>query len=277
MIVVLSLIAVTLAASYAIMRSQVAAVRIQQNSNRQNLARQAAMVGLSVAIRTMEQSNWAGVNSTISGTLNSQDNYSATYTAGDDSLTSAISSYAEYAYRVTIISTGTSVDSSNSQSKATHKVRAVMRLLPRKLSSSPSDLATIFNYTWYQTQNDTFSFLIPLQVQGKVRVQGTVTLGSDYQWTSSMSDDYFDDLDNMRTKGYPDDRPFPGQMELSFTQNSSSVRNWLTGKVSTSLISNSATGMSAQWTFPGSVTTYKLYTGGPSYTVPSCPPRLAVT
>src|SRR5437016_348880 len=98
-VVVLGLIAVTLATSYAIMRSQVSAVRIQQNSGRQNLARQAAMVGLSVAIRAMEQSSWGGVNSAVNGTLNSLDSYSATYTAGDDSLTAASPSYSEYPYR----------------------------------------------------------------------------------------------------------------------------------------------------------------------------------
>ena len=90
-----------------------------------------ATIGLSVAMRSVEQSGWTGVNTTLSGTLNSQDSYSATFTAGDDSLTSASSNYSEYPYRVTIVSTGTSIDPFNSQSKATHKVRAVVRLIPR--------------------------------------------------------------------------------------------------------------------------------------------------
>jgi hypothetical protein len=276
-VVVLAILAVTLASSYAIMRSQFVSNRIQQNSNRHGLARQAAMIGLSVAMRSMEQSGWGGVNTTLTGTLNSQDSYSATFTAGDDSLTSASANYAEYPYRVTIVSTGTSVDPLNSQSKATHKVRAVVRLIPRKLNTAPSDLATIVNYTWYQTANDTFTFQIPLRVQGKVRVQGVVALTGDYSWSSSISDEYLDDLDRMRSNGYPDDRPFNGPLELSFTTNNGTVRNWLTNTVGVSLISNSATGMSAQWIFPGSIGTYRLYPGGPSYNVPSAPSTISTT
>src|SRR5262245_40477564 len=83
-VVVLAILAVTLASSYAIMRSQFVSNRIQQNSNRYGLARQAAMIGLSAAMRAMEQSGWTGVNTTLAGTLNSQDSYSATFTAGDD-------------------------------------------------------------------------------------------------------------------------------------------------------------------------------------------------
>src|SRR2546423_11555816 len=86
-VVVLAILAVTLASSYAIMRSQFVSNRIQQNSNRHGLARQAAMIGLSAAMRAMEQSGWGGVSTTLTGTLNSQDSYSATFTAGDDSLT----------------------------------------------------------------------------------------------------------------------------------------------------------------------------------------------
>ena len=267
-VIVLAMVAIAMATSYSLMRTQFSAVRIQQNSNRHALARQAAMVGLSVAIRKMEVSGWGGVNTTITGSLNTQDSYSVTYTAGDDSLTSGSANYAEYPYRVTLISTGTSTDSGSSPSRATHKVRAVVRLIPRKLASAPSDLATIDNYTWYQSHNDTFQFQSPLHVQGKVRVQGEVEL-ADYDWSNSASDRYFDDLDLMRQASLGDYRPFEGPLEINFAENDSVVRSWLTGKLGVSLISNSATGISAQWSHPGSISTYRLYTGGPSYTVPS--------
>ncbi|HEY2761615.1 MAG TPA: hypothetical protein VGI75_12750, partial [Pirellulales bacterium] len=268
-IVVLGLIALTMAMSYALMRVEYYTVNVQQNSNRQNLARQAALVGLSKAIRAMEQSVWTITGPSVTGSLNATDTYSVTYTAGDSSLSS---SDWENPYRVTILSTGTSADPSNSSSRATHKLRAVMRLIPRQLGTGPSDLANIVKYAWFQTQNDTFTFQVPVQVQGNVRVQGTVTLGSDYQWTSAMSGDYLDDLDKMRHDGYPDDRPFTGSMDLSFNQNNSTVQNWLRSTVNVSTLNNTpSTSMSAQWVFPASVGTYKLYTGGPSYTVPTAP------
>src|SRR5690606_14022179 len=56
---VLCMIALTLGASYAIVRSEMSSVRIQQNSGRRGLARQAAMQGLSVAMRKMQESGWS--------------------------------------------------------------------------------------------------------------------------------------------------------------------------------------------------------------------------
>ncbi len=271
MIIVLGIIAVTLATSYALMRGEFYEVRVQQNSNRQGLARQAAMAGISVAMEKMGLSTWAGVGATVSGNLTSQDSYSVTVTAGDDSLTSGSSNYSEYPYRVTLLSAGTSIDPNNSQSKATHNIRVVVRLIPRNLTTGPSDLANIVNYTWYQTQNDTFQFQVPLHVQGKVRIQGEVDLGGDYQWSSNASGRYLGDLDLMRQAAPPDDRPFTGPLEISYNQNNGGNQNWLTGTLGVSLISNSATGMSSQWVHPGAVSSYRLYTGGPSYSVPTAP------
>ncbi|HZZ29279.1 MAG TPA: hypothetical protein VFE46_14875, partial [Pirellulales bacterium] len=276
-VVVLGLIAITMAMSYGLMRSQSTTLRIQQNASRQDLARQDAMVGLSVAIHNMEQSSWGGVGTTISGTLSSHDSYSVTYTAGDSSLTSSSSNYSEYPYRLTLVSTGTSIDPNNSQSHATHKLQAVMRLIPRNTVSGPSDLATIPNYTLYQSKNDTFQFQVPVQVKGKVRVQGTVTLGSDYSWTTTISNQYLGDLNLMRLAALSDYRPFTGTLELSFNQNNSSVQSWLTGTLGVSLTNNTTTGMSSQWTFPNSVSTYRLYTGGPSYTVQTAPTTITST
>ncbi len=130
---------------------------------------------------------------------------------------------------MTLVSTGTSVDPTNLHSKATHKIQAVVRLVPRQLASGPADLATVANYAWFQSANDTFQFQVPLHVQGKVRVQGTVTLGSDYQWASNVSNRYLDDLDQMRQAGLPDDRPFSGPLEIAFSQNDNGTRSWITG------------------------------------------------
>lgn len=276
-VVVLTLIAMTLAMSYALTRVEFYTANLQQNTNRNVLARQAAMVGLTVAIRKMERSTWAGTGTTLSGSLNSNDSYSVTYTVGDSSLNSASSSYWEYPYRVTLLSTGVSVDPNHSNSRATHKVQAVVRLIPRQLASGPTDLATVANYTWYQSSNDTFQFQVPLHVQGKVRVQGTVTLGNDYQWANNSSNRYLDDLDLMRQAGLPDYRPFSGPLEISFNQNNGIMQSWLTSTLGVSLINNTATGMTSQWVFPSALNTYRLYTGGPQYTVPTAPSTISGT
>src|SRR5262245_25398003 len=88
---VLSIIAITLATSYVIMRSEFATQRVQQNGNRRVLARQAAMIGLSAGMRKMEESGWAGVGTTVAGNVSSQESYAVTYTAGDPLLTSSSS------------------------------------------------------------------------------------------------------------------------------------------------------------------------------------------
>ncbi len=75
-IVVLGLIALTMAMSYALMRVEFYTVSVQKNADRQNLSREAALVGLTVAMRAMEQSSWAGTGTTLSGSLNSSDSYS---------------------------------------------------------------------------------------------------------------------------------------------------------------------------------------------------------
>ena len=80
------------------------------------LARQAAMVGLSAGMRKMEESALAGVGTTVSGNVSSQETYSVTYTTGYLLLTSSSSNYSEYPYRVTVQSTGISVDPNNTQS-----------------------------------------------------------------------------------------------------------------------------------------------------------------
>ena len=107
------------------------------------------------------------------GKSQNQDSYSVAFTAGDDSLTGSSPNYSKYPYRVTLVSTGASIDPTNTQSKATHKVCVVvLRRIPRKLATGPSDLATIVNYTWYQNQNDTFEFQVPVHVKGKSRIEG---------------------------------------------------------------------------------------------------------
>jgi hypothetical protein len=246
-------------------------VRTQQNANRQDLARQAAMVGLAVAIHNMEQSSWSGVGTTLSGNLNSTDSYSVTYTAGDSSLTSGSSSYWEYPYRVTLLSTGTSVDPNNSQSKGTHKVQAVMRLIPRNLAAEPTGWSTLLTYTLFQLSNQTVNLDAPCQVAGSVYLQGALQLGDDYAWSNNTCKQYASDLNQMRTHGYSDYRWLTGP--LYYPQNSTSsqdtnVLNQL--GVSTTNVS-SGSSSSSNFSLQNIFSTYKLYPGGPTYNVGSVP------
>lgn len=262
---VLSIIAITMATSYVIMRAQFATTRVQQNGSRRALARQAAMIGISAGMRKMEESGWAGVNTTLSGNVSSKESYQVTYTTGDPLLTSSSAKYGEYPYRVTIQSIGYSVDPNNSQSRATYKMTAVMRFLPRQLATQPTKWSAMQNYTVYQTDNRSLTIDPPCQVSGPVYLQGAVTVGADYNWTSTIQQQYVGDLDSMRNNGYNDYRPLTGPVSLP-TSSSSSANLAVLNAMSLTL-TNISIAATVTLPTPNNLTTYRIYPGGQSYSV----------
>ena len=123
-ILVMVIIALSLAVSYSMLRTQTTALDLNNNSARQVDARHAAVTGISIAMHKMSAANWSGVTSTVSGNISPQESYLVTYTTGDTSLTPGSADYAEYPYRVTLLSTGYAVDPADSARRATHRVRA---------------------------------------------------------------------------------------------------------------------------------------------------------
>lgn len=267
-VVVLCLIAITLGTSYALMRLEYTGSRIQQNTNRRDLARQAAMIGISVAMRTMQQTGWAGVSTTLTGNVSSQESYQVTYTAGDSTLTSSSPSYTDYPYRVTLDSTGTSADSSLPGLRGTYRIKAVVRLVPRKLVDGPTELASMATHPLYQTDSDTFKMQVPLRIEGPTRIQGNMSWGN-YNWSSTQRDRYISDLNLMRLAGQTDQRPFEGPIELAFSQNNAASRTYLTSTCGVTITDSPTSGPSSLWVPPGQISTYRMYPGGPIYTVPS--------
>lgn len=197
-LIVLSLILIALAISYALMRSQMTASRIQNNSNLDALARQTALTGLATGMRKMHENAWAGVGTSLTGSTSSTESYVVSFTAGDASLTAGGPDYSELPYRVTLIATGTARDPANSQLKSSHSVQAVMRLVPRQLGATTADWTSMRQYTVYQHAPGAFSLDVPCRVEGPVRLQGAVTLGSDYSWSSTARNRYLGDLNAMR-------------------------------------------------------------------------------
>lgn len=263
-LVVLSLVAITLSLSYAMMRSQATAVQIQNNSGRRGNARQAAQTGLTIALRKMSEANWA-ITSAVTGQLSSSESFSATYAVGDSSLTPTSALYGEFPYRVTVTSTGVAFDPSQPTVKATHQMQAVVRLVPRKLPSSPSDLATFLNYTIFQTDDEDFNVEVPTRIEGAVRIQGPLELSEDYKWGSSTRQRFLFDLNQIRVSGSGDYRPFNGPLALDYTETSSSARSELTSYLGLTIFSAPKAAPSSAWTYPGPILTYRLYTGGTVY------------
>jgi hypothetical protein len=262
-IVVMVMIVSSLALAYMIGRSQVATIRLQSNSDLDLLARQAAMTGFANGLRSMYEANWAGIGTTVSTTLNSQQSFSVTYTTGDALLTATDTNWP---YRVTILVVGTAVDPAHPVS-ATHRIQAVVQLLPRQLTAEPANWATMLQYTVYQYANGTFELQLPSRIAGNVFVQGTLRLADDYPPSSSGQQQYMSDINSMQFFGYGDNRPLTGTVVTASGNILLSLLNTLLGLLGVSTSSGSAPSNST-WAYPGQIVSYQLYPGGQTYTVP---------
>jgi hypothetical protein len=270
-IVVLVMIVSSLALAYMIGRSQVATIRLQSNSDLDMLARQAAMTGFANGLRSMYEANWAGVGATISTTLNSQQSFTVTYTTGDALLTATDPNWP---YRVTILVVGTAVDLSHPVS-ATHRIQAVVQLLPRQLAAEPTNWSTMLQYTVYQYAANTFDLQLPCRIAGNVLIQGTLRLADDYPPSNDGQNQYLSDINTMQALGYGDNRPLTGNVSLPYGSTASGTLSDL------NLLGVSTTNVSpapaTNWAYPGEIVSYQLYPGGQVYTVPLAPSSLQNT
>jgi hypothetical protein len=262
MVIVMAMIAIALATSYSLLRSQATVVQVQGNSNQRSGARQAAVTGLLVAMQKMSNSGWL-VNSTITGSLSSQDSYSVTYTPGDPTLPA---SDPKQPFRVTLISTGYSASSLQNHQQARYRIRAVMHLVAKQLGPEPTNWSTMLQNTLYLNGSGKLSLNSPCQVQGSVRVQGAVQLGKDYNWASVAQQRYLGDLNIMRLAQLGDDRPLTGNVFLPISATDSQTQSLLTSQLGLTLTNVSATS-SVSLPMPTQLTSYQIYSGGPSYKV----------
>ena len=263
-LVVLLLLAVTLALSYAMMRSQAMNLRIQQNASLRPAARQAALTGMTLAMRDMHRGDWAGIEQPVSGSLGPYARYEVTYTAGDASLTSQ---HEDFPYRVTLDATGYAADPSDPGRISTHQVRAVVRLVPLKLADEPSDWQRMEQYTVFQTKNDSFEIDIPCRLEGRVRVQGRLKLAPHYPNDGDAWRRYLGDLKQMQSDERPDYRPFEGPVDFPYL-----LQEWryylaLESYLGVETVNAWVDEVGSDWIKPTSLTSYQIYRGGPVYTI----------
>lgn len=275
LIMILGMIALTVAASYALLRSQTQTTLLQTNSQNSFLARQAAEAGLLRAIRKMSVNDWGGVGSTMTGNCDSQSSYSVTFTAGDASLAPSDPSYSEYPFRVTIVSTGTALNLGDSTLPTTYSMTAVVQLVRRALNttSTPSLWNMMNGFTCYQWNSSATIWTVnidsPVQFQGPTCFMGNLlfqTLSVDPSDANSDSrKEYLDDLKKKFTETGVDYRHFTGDVSLVMTRQSGGTNGDIQ-KLGVNAVSTSAiTTLPVSYT--NAPTNYQLYAGGPSYTV----------
>lgn len=264
-LMVLLLLSLTLGLCYAAMRSQSTISTIQRNADRGASARQAAMTGLSIALKKMHQNSWGGVDASVSGKLSDTESFLVTFSTGDPRLTPSDN---DYPYRVTLLSTGYAVDPNQATSIASHSVQAVVQLIPRALATEPSDWSNIMNFTFFQYSSGTFLWDPPGRIEGPVRIQLLFLPAWNYSWWGDPRNQFLKDLNAMYLANVGDYRPFNGTVSLPTTIHSlfpiptiMTTLNSHLGISTTNLSERDITSIS----FPSSMSTYRLYPGGKLY------------
>ncbi|MHC2066828.1 LamG-like jellyroll fold domain-containing protein [Bremerella sp. T1] len=183
-VIVLALLSVTLALSYSMMRVQTTASQIQRNMSRQADARQAAISGVSAGIRKMYESDWGGIESTLSMNLGDNLSYQVQYTTGDAWLQPGDPDYTEKPFRVTVVSTGYAFDPASPSVRSEYTIRAVVQLVRRKLQDNPSSYAAAAGHSLYSYGTGTNTLEAPNQIHGKTFINGELDLCEDWQKTN---------------------------------------------------------------------------------------------
>ena len=182
-LIVLGLLAVTLAMSFAMMQTEVTHEQLQHNFDRNLDARQAAQAGISAALRKMHQSDWEGLGVDLTGDLGGEMSYAVTFATGDPRLLPTDSDYADYPYRVTLTSTGTVEDPADPDIQSTHTIQVIVQLVPRKMPDPPSTWKNLQSYTVYQWKtgsSDEVELELPVRVEGPVCFQNEIDLCGSY-------------------------------------------------------------------------------------------------
>ena len=79
----------------------------------------------------------------------------------------------------------------------------------------------------------------------------------------------------MQYNGYGDNRPLTGPVYLPYNQTSSSNLSQVSQLGAST--TNTTPSTVAGWSYPGAITSYQLYAGGQTYTVPTVPSTLSNT
>ncbi len=266
-LLVLGMLAMTLALSYASLRGQATVAQLAENQGRGEEARLAAESGIYTAMRKMSDGTWAGADTSFSGNVSDHSWYEVSFITGDAQLTPADPSYGEFAYRVTIASTGYSSDPSQPSVQAIHKVDAIVQLARRTILAEPATWADLEPFAVHQWANRQIYTHFPVRIDGAAQIMGPLNLANEYPLVSAAEKRYLQDLNAKRQAGGPDNRPFKGPVTIAFTKQSAATLTQLQSDLGLTLTDTTPIHTSPV-AHPGSVISYRLYPGGKAYTAP---------
>jgi hypothetical protein len=266
-VLVLGMLAMTLALSYASLRGQATVAQLAQNLERGQAARSAAESGVYAALRNMSQASWPGVSSSFTGNVTDDSWYEVSFATGDALLTPADPSYGEYAYRVTITSVGYARDADQPDVRAVHSVEAIVQLARRTILPEPATWADLEPLAVHQWGNRNTFVQVPARIDGPTRILGKLYLCPEYPLNLLAQERYLRDLNKMQQEGLPDYRPFQSPLSIAYLRQDTATMTQLQSQLG--LETSDATGTTVNpVAHPNVVLSYKLYPGGVSYPVP---------
>jgi hypothetical protein len=271
-VMVLGLLAITIAVSYATLRGQGTTTQLARNNSRALDARAASRSGIAAAIRKMSENSWGGITSTVESGVTSNSSYQVKFKTGDDSLTPASLDYNERPFRVMIDSTGFATDPLNPQIQSQFKSRCVVQLLRKRILSEPAGWSTLMASNVYQFSNQDAYVQFPVRMNGRVTLLGKLRFCTEYpaSYLGSYAalDKYLLGL-QLRSATLGDYRPFPlGNLylkDLLTVQDSTTRLQYLTVDLGTPALEPVLT--ASPPSHPGSILQYRLYPGGEPYDV----------
>jgi hypothetical protein len=268
-VMILGLLAITIAISYATLRGQGTTSQLARNNSRALEARSASASGINAALRKISENGWGGVGVTLQSNVTPHSWYTVTFTTGDAKLTSTDASYSDYPFRLTIDSVGFATDPLNSAIQSQYKSRCVVSLQRKSLVAEPANWSSFTALNIYQYSSADAYVQFPVRTNGKVTLLGKLQLCSEYPGDSTARDKYLNGL-QLRAATRGDYRPFGvGNLFLkgvATQQDATTIATLLTADLGTPAAEAVTTATPPS--HPGTVLTYKLYPGGKDYSVP---------
>jgi hypothetical protein len=264
LLVVLLLTGLAMAYAYTALRVQAITGAITRNSSLQAAARQAALSGAFLALQYMSTGSWQGVESTFSRPIDDQSSFVAVFRTGDVDLEPADPRYGEYPYRVTVEVVGQARDLVHNDLVSTARLRLVVRLVPRAVSSNPSGWSDLTSYILCQWRAGTCSLQIPFRAVGPIRLRDQLNLGNSIAWSTNARWDYCQGLRFLQLFGLGDYRPFTGPVLLPYSRQASGTISLLQVALGIDTVDSPTTAIYSWRACPAEFA-YRLYPGGQVY------------
>ena len=196
-VIVLGLLAVTLAISYATLRGQGTSTQLARNGSRALDARVAAQSGIAAALRKISENAWAGVDSTLRSNVTDNSWYEVKFETGDSTLGPTHPDYSEFPFRLMINATGTASDPLNPAVRSEHKSRCVVQLVRKKIVAEPANWPSLTSKTVYQYADEEAHVQFPVKISGPTTIHGRLLFCTQYPNSANPLNQYLTDL-NLR-------------------------------------------------------------------------------